>query len=59
MVDKSSSLDNALIEYENLASMVREKLPNIVFPSMGRFEEIGQMNIENKEFIIANEDEEV
>lgn len=59
MADKSSSLDNALIEYENLASMVREKLTNIVFPSMGRFEEIDQMNIENKEFIIANEDEEV
>ena len=52
-------LDSSLDEYEKLVSKVREKLPNIVFPSMGRFNEEVQIDIDNKEFIIVNENEEV
>ena len=52
-------LDGSLEEYEKLSSKVREILPNIVFPSMGRFNESSQIDIDNKEFIIVNENEEV
>ena len=58
-METKNRLDSSLDEYENLVSKVKEKLPNIVFPSMGRFNEVSQIDIDNKDFIIVNENEEV
>ena len=58
-MEAKKRLDGALDEYEKLASKVKEKLPNIVFPSMGRFNEEKAIDIDNKEFIIVNGNEEV
>lgn len=58
-MEAKNRLDSSLDEYEKLASKVKEKLPNIVFPSMGRFNEEKEIDIDNKEFIIVNGNEEV
>ena len=58
-MEAKNRLDSSLDEYEKLVSKVKEKLPNIVFPSMGRFNEEKEIDIDNKEFIIVNGNEEV
>ena len=58
-MEAKNRLDSSLDEYEKLASKVKEKLPNILFPSMGRFNEEKEIDIDNKEFIIVNGNEEV
>ena len=58
-MEAKNRLDSSLDEYEKLASKVKEKLPNIVFPSMGRFNEEKAIDIDNKKFIIVNGNEEV
>ena len=58
-MEAKNRLDSSLDDYEKLASEVKEKLTNIIFPSMGRFNEEKEIDIDNKEFIIVNGNEEV
>lgn len=45
-------------EYIELINQIKKELPNIVLPSMGIFEEIKQLNIDSKDFLINGENEE-
>lgn len=45
-------------EYIELINEIKKELPNIVLPSMGIFEEIKQLNIDSKDFLINGENEE-
>ena len=45
-------------EYIELINQIKKELPNIVLPSMGIFEEIKQLNIDSKDFLINRENEE-
>lgn len=42
-------------EYEELVAEIRKELPNIVFPSMGKFDEVGSIDINGKDFIVVNQ----
>lgn len=54
MSDKNSNgLEN---EYEVLMSEIKKELPNIIFPSMGMFDEVGCVDINGKDFIVGNEE---
>ena len=45
-------------EYIELINEIKKELPNIVLPSMGIFEEIKQLDIDSKDFLINGENEE-
>lgn len=42
-------------EYINLLKEVREELPNIVLPSMGMLDDVGQVNLNGKDYIISDD----
>lgn len=39
------------VEYKNLVEEIKKELPNIVLPSMGMFDEVDKIVINNSDFI--------
>ena len=44
---------------EDLVREIKEKLPNIVLPSMGMFDDSELIDIDGKKFILKDNDKEV
>lgn len=43
------------VEYKNLVEEIKKELPNIVLPSMGMFDEVDKIVINNSDFICNEE----
>lgn len=39
------------VEYKNLVEEIKKELPNIVLPSMGMYDEVDKIVIDNSDFI--------
>ena len=55
MTDNTKLNKEVQKEYDELVNELKKNLPNIILPSMGMLDEIGQINIDGKKYIVNND----